>query len=74
MCRRVTERFFHNCGHVERTEISTINPECIEETHIVLYDGGKFALFAFGADSSPSTGFPRPSMFHAGAVKDECRP
>ncbi|KAH8776946.1 hypothetical protein BGZ57DRAFT_953182 [Hyaloscypha finlandica] len=59
MCRRVTERFFHNCGHVERTEISTINPECIEETHIVLYDGGKFALFAFGADSSPSTGFPR---------------
>lgn len=42
MCHLVTERFFHNCGHIDLTEVHTINPECSEELSIVEYYGNRF--------------------------------
>ncbi|PMD54282.1 uncharacterized protein K444DRAFT_667870 [Hyaloscypha bicolor E] len=73
MCRRVTERFFHNCGHVERTEISSINPECFEVTHIILYDDGKFCSPCIWGRFEPeyrfSTAFSDPCDGREGRVQ-----
>jgi hypothetical protein len=73
MCRRITELFFHNYGHVERTGISIINPECFEETHIVLYDGGRFCSLCIWGRFEPeyrfSAAFSVPCRGRQGRVQ-----
>jgi hypothetical protein len=73
MCRQVIESLFHNCGHIERVEIPSINLECFKETNVVLYHGEEFCRRCiwgrFGPEYRAPTTLSLRGRYRQGRVK-----
>ena len=73
MCRQVIESLFHNCGHIERTEVQSINPECTAEIIDVLYHEEKFCQLCIWGRFEPECRYTTSLSLRCGARQERVK-